>query len=90
MVAFLKFAYFQNGGKRVKLKQKAAYLSKYCFDFDDVYIKLYVFWGADAIYEVPVQVRGHADVVYDKVKVILANKVKNDRFKQIWAILDIW
>ena len=43
-----------------------------------------------AIYEVPVQVRGHADVVYVKVKVMLANKVTHDRFKQIWAILDIW
>ena len=35
------FAYFQNGGKRVKTK-KVAYISKYCFDFDYVYIKLYV------------------------------------------------
>ena len=38
-------AYFQNGGKRVKPKQKVAYLSMYCFDFDDVDIKLYVFCG---------------------------------------------
>ena len=55
--------YFQNGGKRVKPKQKVAYLSKYCFDFDDVDIKLYVFWHADAMYEVNGEVRGL--VLYD-------------------------
>ena len=71
-MTFFLFAYFQNGGKRVKTKQKLAYLSKYCFDFDYVYIKLYVFWGAEAIYEVPEEVRGHADLVEVKVKVILA------------------
>ena len=66
------FAYFQNGGKRIKIKQKVIYLSKYCFDFDDVYIKVYVFWGAEVIYEVPGEVRGHADVVGVNVKVSLA------------------
>ena len=70
-MAFLLFAYFQNGGKRVKTKQKVAYLSKYCFDVDEVYIKLYVLWGAEAKYEVPEEV--HADVVEVKIKVMLAN-----------------
>ena len=45
-------SYFQNGSKRVKPKQKVAYLSKYCFDFDDVDIKLYVFWDAEGMCEV--------------------------------------
>ena len=45
-------AYFKNGGKFVKPKQKVAYLSKNCFDFDDVDIKLYVFWDAEAMCEV--------------------------------------
>ena len=36
------FAYFQNGGKRFKPKQKVAYLSKYFFDFEEVDIKLYL------------------------------------------------
>ena len=71
-MAFFLFAYFQNGGKRIKIKQQVIYLSKYCFDCDGVYIKVYVFWGAKAIYEVPEEVRGHADVVGVKVKVILA------------------
>ena len=66
------FAYFQNGDKCVKTKQKVAYLSKYCFDFDDIYVKLYVYWGAEAIYEVPEAVRGHDYVVEVKVKVVLA------------------
>ena len=39
------FAYFQNGGKRVKTKQKVAYLGNFCFDFDDVYIKFSSFLG---------------------------------------------
>ena len=73
--------YFQNGGKRVKPKQKAAYLSKICFDFDYVYIKLYVFWDAEAMCEVIGEVRGHANVVAVKVKVMLT-KVKGDRFRQ--------
>ena len=33
----------------VKPKQKLAYLSKYCFDFDNIDIKLYIFWDAEAI-----------------------------------------
>ena len=60
--------YFQNGGKRVRPKQKVAYLSKYCFDFDYVDIKLYVFWDAEAMCEVIGEVRGHANVVAVKVK----------------------
>ena len=63
--------YFQNGGKRVKPKQKVAYLSKHCFDVDDVDIKLYVFWDAEARYEVIGEVRSHANVVAVKVKVML-------------------
>ena len=66
--------YFQNGGKHVKPKQKAAYLSKYCFDFDDVDIKLYIFWYADAMYEVIGEVRGHDNVVAVKVKVMLTKQ----------------
>ena len=31
-------------------KQKLAYLGKYLYDFDDVDTKLYVFWGAEAMY----------------------------------------
>ena len=63
---------FQNGGKRVKPKQKVAYLSKYCFDFDDVDIKLYVFFcDAEAMCEVIGEVRGHAHVVGVKDKVML-------------------
>ncbi len=58
--------YFQNGGKCVK--PKVAYLSKYCFDCDDVDIKLYVFWDAEAMCEVIGEVRGHANVVAVKVK----------------------
>ena len=46
--------------EKVSTKKKAAYFSKYCF----------AFWGADGIYEVPEEVRGHDDVV--DVKVILA------------------
>ena len=38
-----------NGVKCVKQKQKVVYLSKYWFDFDDVDIKLYVFWNAKAM-----------------------------------------
>ena len=33
----------------VKPKQKLAYVSKYCFDFDNIDIKLYIFWDAEAI-----------------------------------------
>ena len=55
-----------------KTKKKVAYLSKYWFDFDEVYIKLYIFCDAEAIYEVPEESRGHAAVVAVKVKVILA------------------
>ena len=50
-------------GKRVLPKQKVAYLSKYCFDVDDVDINLYVFWDAEAMCEVTGEVRGHANVV---------------------------
>ena len=32
--------------------KKVVYLSKYLFDFDDVYIKLYVILGAEALCEV--------------------------------------
>ena len=71
-MAFFVVAYFQNGGKRVKTKHKVAYLSKYCFDFDDVYIKLYVFWGAQSMGEVTGEVRGHTHLVEVKIKVILA------------------
>ena len=46
------FAYFQNGGKCVKSKQKVVYLSKYRFDFDDVDIKLYVIVCDEAMFEV--------------------------------------
>ncbi len=46
------FAYFQNGGNCVKSKQNVVYRSKYRFDFDDVDIKLYVFWEAEAMCEV--------------------------------------
>ena len=65
------FAYFQNGGKRVKSKQKVAYLSKYCFDVDDVDIKVYIFCDAEAMCEVIGEVRGHAHVVAVKDKVML-------------------
>ena len=51
-------------------KQKVPYLSKYCLYFDDVYIKLYVFWCAEAMCEVIWVVRRHAHFV--EVKVILA------------------
>ena len=64
------WACFQNGGKRVKAKQKVAYLSKYCFDFDGVDIKVYVFCDAEAMYEVIGEVRGHAHVVAVKDKVM--------------------
>ena len=60
--------YFQNG---VKPRQKVTYLSKYCFDFDDVDIKLYVFCDAEALCEVIGEVRCHANVVAVKVKVML-------------------
>ena len=63
--------YFRNGGTRVRPKQKVAYLSKYCFDFDDVDIKLYVFWDAEAMCEVIGDVRCHANIVAVKVKVML-------------------
>ena len=53
---------FSKWQKRRQKNQKVAYLSKYCFDVDDVYTKLYVFRGADAIYDVPEEGRGHADV----------------------------
>ncbi len=65
------WAYFENGGKWVKPKQKVAYLSKYCFDFDDVDIKLYVFCDAEAMCEVIGEVRGHAHVAAVKDKVLL-------------------
>ena len=69
------WAYFQNGGKRVKPKQKVAYLSKYCFDFDDVDINLYVFWDAEAMFEVIGEVRGYDNVEAFKAKVkIMMNK----------------
>ena len=71
-MAFVVFAYFQNGGKPVKTKQKVAYLGKYCFDLDYVYIKLYVFWGAETKCKVTGEVRGHAHLVEVKVNVILA------------------
>ena len=61
--------YFQNGGKRVKPKQKVAYLSKNCFDFDDVGIRVYVFWDAEAMCEVIGEIRGHDNV--EAVKVML-------------------
>ena len=48
-VATFLFAYFQNGCRCIKAKQNVAYFSKYCFDFDDVDIKLYVFWAAEAM-----------------------------------------
>ena len=64
------FAYFQNGGKRIK-PIKVAYLSKYCYDFGDVDIKLYVFCDAEAMCEVIGEVRGHAHVVSVKDKVML-------------------
>ena len=64
---FLAFI-LQNGGKRVKLKQKLAYLRKYCFDWDDVEIKLYVFWDGEAMCEVIGEIRGQASVVSVKVK----------------------
>ena len=63
--------YFQNGGKRFKPKQKVSYLSKYCFDFDDVDIKLYVVWDAQVLCEVIGGIRGHDEVVAVKVKVML-------------------
>ena len=47
--------------------KKIAYLSKYCFDVDDVDINLYIFWEAEAICEVTGYVRGHANVVAVKV-----------------------
>ena len=62
--------YFQNGGKRVKPKRKVAYLNKYCFDFDDVDIKLYVYWNVEAMCEVTGEVRSHANVVAVKVRVM--------------------
>ena len=46
-----------------KPKQKVAYFSKYCFDFDEVDIKLYVFWNAEAMCEVIGEVSRHAHVV---------------------------
>ena len=57
--------------KRQKKKKKIAYLSKYCLDVEDVYINLYVFLDAEACYEVIEDVRGHANVVTVKVKVML-------------------
>ena len=64
------WACFQNGGKRVKPKQNVAYLSKYCFDLDDIYIKLYVFCDAEAMCEVIGEVGGHAHVVAVKAPVV--------------------
>ena len=67
----LFWAYFQNGGKRVKPKPKVAYRSKYCFDFDEVDIKLYAFWDAKAMCKVIGEVSSHAHVVAIKDKVML-------------------
>ena len=63
--------YFHNGGKHVKPKHKVAYLSKYWFNFDDVDIKLYVFWDAEAMCEFIREDKGHGNVVAVKVKVML-------------------
>ena len=60
-------SYVQNGGKRVKPKQKIAN----CFDVDDVDINLYVFWDAEAKCDVNGEVRCDANVVAVKVKVML-------------------
>ena len=66
---FFLFTYFQNGGKRVTKTRKVGYLSKYCFDLDDVYIKLYVFLGVESMCDAIGEVKGHAHLV--DVKVIL-------------------
>ena len=44
---------------------------KYCLDFDDVDIKLNVFWDAEAMCEVIGEVTGHANVAAAKVKVMM-------------------
>ena len=51
--------------------KKITYLSKYCFDVDDVDINLYVFWAAEAMCEVIEEDSSHANVVAVKVKVML-------------------
>ena len=68
------------------------YLRKYWFDFDDVDIKVYIFWDAEAMHEVTEYVRGHYRVVYDKVNVILAKQVEKDHISattdHLWCQLN--
>ena len=53
---------------RVHQKQRVVYLSNKRVDFDDFYIKLYVFWGAESIYEVTETIRGRNRMV--KVNIV--------------------
>ena len=59
---------------RVRQKPKVAYLSNYWVDFDDFYIKLYVFWGAESISEVIDAIRGRDHMVKGKAGAILGRK----------------
>ena len=49
---------FQNGSKRNTPKKISVSQQAYCFDFDDVDIKSYVLWDAEAMCEVIGEVRG--------------------------------
>ena len=72
---------------RVRQKQKVAYLSNYWVDFDDFYIKLYVFWGAESISEVIEPIWGRDHMVKVKVRAILGRKA--NKITVYWLLSDM-
>ena len=65
------FSKWRQTGQTKTKSSVSQQVGAYCFDFDDVDIKLYVFCDAEAKCEVIGEVRGHAHVVAVKDKVML-------------------